>query len=112
MIKFLYRLFWVLFAALLVTVSLFNRDSVFIAVPFTDLSIESAVYIVFFSGIFTGVLLTGMALSWTRLKSFTTRRKAEREADLLKTRLKVQEEEETVQSAEKSYKAVSEAAKE
>lgn len=110
MMLFIRRVLWVLFALMLVAFSVVNRKAIFVALPFTDIAIPIAPYLLFFAGLFTGLLISGVVLSWARLKGFVARRQAEREAVHLRTRLKVQDEETSEQKAAGAYEKVTAAA--
>lgn len=112
MTKLLKRLWWVFLAFLLIVFSVENRQTVVLNIPYANTMVDIPLYFLFFLGLFVGVLLATAAVSWSRLKSFVNRRRAEREAVHLKTRLKLQQEQETTDQASERFKAVAEAAKE
>lgn len=71
-------LVWVLVAIVLVWLAVSNRQPVFVNFMVLKTSIETQLYVVFFAGIFVGLIAAGIVTGWLRLKGFTARRKAER----------------------------------
>ena len=82
--RFLRIVFWILVTVFLVWVSVSNRQPVFINFMVLNTSIETKVFVVYFLGIFTGLLMAGAVTGWLRLKSFVARRKAERQSEALR----------------------------
>ena len=82
--RFLRILFWILVTVFLVWVSVSNRQPVFINFMVLNTSVETKVFVVYFLGIFTGLLMAGAVTGWLRLKGFVARRKAERQSEALR----------------------------
>lgn len=78
---FLIRLAALFLALVLIGTAVSNRTPVLILLPLTDLSIEMPLYGIFFSGLFFGVILTGLVLALPRWRGFIARRHAEKRAD-------------------------------
>lgn len=78
-------LIWLLVAAVLIWLAISNRQPVFVNFMILRTSLETQLYVVFFAGILTGLLVAGSVTGWLRLKSFTARRKAERTVKAMET---------------------------
>ncbi|WP_374762983.1 hypothetical protein [Yunchengibacter salinarum] len=73
------RLGWLVLGVALVAFSVVNREAVPLAIPFVG-SLAVPLFLIFYAGIFFGLLVAGLITGWLRLKGFTRRRQAERRA--------------------------------
>ena len=104
------RLLTLLTALILVVFSVMNRhDIAFVWAP-DQTAITIPLYLVFFAGIFFGLLAAAFATSWLRLKAFTRARAAERRATTLDSERAALHEEVTTLKAEERHLAQSDAA--
>jgi uncharacterized membrane protein YciS (DUF1049 family) len=109
LMKLLRGIFWFLIAISLIFFSVNNRHDAGLKLDplFADVA-PIPVYIILFAGIFIGILITGMSLSWLRLKGFTRRRKVERTASQLEEQVTTLSEDLHKNKAEQAHSNKSE----
>lgn len=78
LVRLISILFWLVFALFLIDFAIGNRAEVFVVLRALRVAVPMPVYMVFFIGILTGVLLAVIATSGHRFKRFVERRQAER----------------------------------
>lgn len=103
--KFLRRLSWFVFAVLLIFFAVNNRQGVVLSLePFGFLP-PVPVFLIFFAGIFVGLIAAAGVTGWLRLEGFTKRRKAERRASYLEEQVSALSEDAHKQRAHEAHKA-------
>ena len=107
--KLLRGIFWFLIAISLIFFSVNNRHDAGLKLdPFFTEVPPIPVYIILFIGIFVGIVVTGMSLSWLRLKGFTKHRKVERVASHLEEQVTTLSEDLHKNKAEQAHSNKSE----
>lgn len=68
---------WILFSVFIIALAVLNRHTVDVwLLPGSTLPLP--LFLVFFAGIFVGLIAAALVTGWLRLKSFTSKRQAER----------------------------------
>ena len=108
--RHLKRILTIIFALVIITLSLFNRQAVELVWSMSGDSVSVPLYLVLFLGIFVGLLTVILTTSWQRLKNFTAKRQADRRVEALEQqvvnmseelgRLKTQETQDQIRIAD------------
>jgi len=81
--RHLKRILTIIFALVIITLSVFNRQAVGLVWSMSGDSITVPLYLVLFLGIFVGLITVVLTTSWKRLKNFTSKRQADRRVEAL-----------------------------
>lgn len=76
--RHLKRILTILFALVIITLSVFNRQTVELVWSMGGDSLSVPLYLVLFLGIFVGLVTVVLTTSWKRLKNFASKRQADR----------------------------------
>lgn len=105
--KFFRRLAWFAFAVLIVVFSIFNRGGVDLSLGPIGSIAGFPVYLVFFLGIFVGLVTAATVSGWLRLQGFAERRKAERRSRYLEGQVSALSEDAHKQRARRAHETAS-----
>ncbi len=105
--KLLRRLWWFVFAVLIVTFSIFNRTGVALSLGPLGSIDGFPVYLIFFLGVFVGLITAAAVTGWLRLQGFAKRRKAERRSRYLEGQVSALSENAHKQHARQAHDAAS-----
>lgn len=106
--RFLHRLLSFLVAIIIIAFSVMNRHDITLLWAPGEPAIVLPLYIIFFAGIFFGLIAAAYATSWLRLKAFTRARAAERKAGGLESERTALHEEVTALKADERHQTQSE----
>lgn len=81
--RHLKRILTIIFALVIITLSVFNRQAVDLVWSMNGDALTVPLYLVLFLGIFVGLITVVLTTSWKRLKSFTSKRQADRRVEAL-----------------------------
>jgi hypothetical protein len=108
-IKFCRFLFWFILGIGLIFFSVNNRHDAELSFdPFAVNIPPIPIYFILFTGIFIGILITGLSLNWLRLIGFTERRRAERMASNLEVQVSSLSEDVHKNKAEQAHRTIDE----
>lgn len=97
--RFLRRLITFIIALVIIVFSVLNRHDIAFFWSPDQTAINLPLYLIFFAGIFFGLLAAAYATSWLRLKAFARARTAERRVSSLENEIAALNQEVTEQKA-------------